>query len=129
MQPSVVTHLHFILIKLSYFSLLIFGGCVDVCEYTEQSTSILHVDAQIAGWVQVRLPQWHWAQEWEGEGISLSSSGAKSRDESIITTMASASRSFSFVCQSEPFCDTRLQVNLSQLNLHLSNDVSAPERG
>lgn len=58
-----------------------------MCEYTEQSTSILHVDAQIAGWVQVRLPQRHWTQEWEGEGISVSSSAAKSRDESIITLL------------------------------------------
>lgn len=63
-----------------------------MCEYTVQSTSKLHVDTQIAEWVQVRLPQWHLTQKWEGEGIGVSSSGAKSRDEIVIDYSASSVR-------------------------------------
>lgn len=40
-----------------------------------------------------------------------------------------AERLFIFLFQGKPFCDTRNQVNLGQVDLHLSNDVRAPERG
>lgn len=62
------------LCQLSYFSLLIFGESIDVCEYTVQSNSILYGNTQRAGWMQVRLPQWDCMQRLEGEGISVSCS-------------------------------------------------------
>ncbi len=66
--------------QLSYFSQLIFGESIDVREYTVQSNSILYVNTQTAGWMQVRLPQWYCMQRWKGEGIGVScSSGTMPR--------------------------------------------------
>lgn len=64
---------------------------------------------------QCELQQWH---------------NAKMSDDDITISVLlhqQAERLFSFIFQSEPFCDTRNQVKLSQLDLHLSNDVAAPE--
>lgn len=47
----------------------------------------------------------------------------------IVIRHQRAERLFSFIFQGEPFSDTRNQVNLGQLDLHLSDDVAAPERG
>lgn len=65
---------------------------------------------------QCELQQWH--------------NATLSNDVTIaVLRRQQAEQLLSFIFQSEPFCDTRSQVDLAQLDLHLSDDVAAPERG
>lgn len=125
--------MHFILVN---FRLLIFGESTDACEYTVHVQCSPLICQYTKSWVDAGeaatvAPYAEVGRRRHQCGLQLWHNAKSSDDDIIIAARRRkrAERLFIFIFQSEPVSDTRHQVNLRQLNLHLSNDVAAPERG